>query len=467
MMNFSQSLSSRMVAVLLTMLIATACGTNQQSRQIPPQTSEQPPAPTEPKPDAPVTKGPTPSPAQQPNPAVVTTQTKFYRLMIKDDPASTIVIGYSLPLGVSRQTKVFYDDRDHGQNIDKYSDSATPATHTIFANLNNYFVELKGLKADTVYYFVVSDGKGISARYSFRTTPDSSSAKLSVIAGGDSRSNQVPRQLANLLVPKLRPHFIMFAGDMTSSGTDAQWAEWFQDWQLTTAKDGRMTAVLMTRGNHESSNEILEKLFHTPKGVYYAVSFANDLLRVYTLNSEIPSAGAQTEWLKADLSKHSHVTYKFAQYHRPLRPHTRGKSDNSGGFTHWAPLFYSYGMTLVSEADAHTVKYTWPVRPSTSAGSQEGFVRDDAEGTVYIGEGCWGAPLRANDDIRNWTRNTGRFNSFHWIFVDSKKVEVKTVKVDNAKSVGELSDSSRFATPANLDIWKPSNGETITINARK
>lgn len=447
--------SWRKISASMALLVLASCGTNQSHKQpVSPLYNEQSPVP--------IKTGATPKPNETPVVSQVPSQTKFYRLMIKEDPSTSITIGYSS--SVNLQIVVYYDDTDHGTEIEKYSDKAVPSTSNQFKGLYNYFVELKKLRADTVYYFVVSDGKGVSARYSFRTTPDSSTARLSVIAGGDSRSNQVPRQLANLLAAKLRPHFIMFAGDMTSGGTESQWSEWFQDWQLSIGRDGRMTALVIARGNHEVSNEILEKLFNTPSGVYYAVSFANDLLRVYTLNSEMPAAGAQTEWLKTDLDKNSHVTYKFAQYHRPIRPHTAGKSDNSSGYSFWAPLFYQYHVDLVSEADAHTVKYTWPVRPSTVAGSQEGFVRDDAYGTVYIGEGCWGAPLRANDDIRSWTRNTGRFNSFHWIFVDSKKVEVRTVKVDNARAVGEATDKTRFLAPAGLDIWKPSNGEVVTIN---
>jgi acid phosphatase type 7 len=464
-MNFS---NARMVAAVLTVLVFASCA-SQASKEVvqpifnQPLITESQPAPTK-KQEAAAAAAARKS--VLPNPATQTLSlTKFYRLMIKDDPATSLVIGYSLALGSTLQTKVYYGEKDFGTEIEKYSDDATPTVTNQFKGLNNYFVELKRLKADTVYYFVVSDGKGVSPRYSFRTTPDSNNTKLSVIAGGDSRSNQRPRQMANLLVPKLRPHFVMFAGDMTSGGTDLQWAEWFQDWQLTVARDGRMTALVMTRGNHEVSNEIVEKLFNTPKNIYYAVSFANDLLRVYTLNSEMPAAGAQTEWLKADLDKNSHVKFKFAQYHRPIRPHTRGKSDNSSGYSYWAPLFYQYGVNLVSEADAHTVKYTWPIRPSTVAGSQEGFVRDDAAGTTYIGEGCWGAPLRANDDIRGWTRDTARFNSFHWIYVDSKKVEVRTVKVDNAQAVGELSDKTRFSAPDNLDVWTPSNGAVVTIQA--
>lgn len=94
----------------------------------------------------------------------------------------------------------------------------------------------------------------------------------------------------------------------------------------------------------------------------------------------------------------------------------------------------------------------------------QGFVRDDQKGTVYIGEGCWGAPLRAADDDKTWTRDSGSFNHFNWIFVDRDKIEVRTVKVDNAPEVGTLTDDTRFEVPANLDIWMPNNGDVITIN---
>ncbi|MEL6534599.1 MAG: Ig-like domain-containing protein [Bacteroidota bacterium] len=157
------------------------------------------------------------------------------------------------------------------------------------------------------------------------------------------------------------------------------------------------------------------------------------------------------------------VTWKIAQYHKPMRPHVSSKSEGNNQYNNWASLFYNYGVKLVVECDAHTVKSTWPVRPSTSGGSDEGFVRDDTYGTVYVGEGCWGAPLRSNNDNKNWTRNSGAFNQIKWIFVDQSKIETRTLRTDNAANVGSVSDSDIFRAPSNLDIWNPSNGSVITI----
>lgn len=81
------------------------------------------------------------------------------------------------------------------------------------------------------------------------------------------------------------------------------------------------------------------------------------------------------------------------------------------------------------ECDAHTVKTTWPVRPSTDEGSDEGFIRVQNGGTV-----------------------------------DKNQIEFRTVKVDNAKEVASLPDDNPFRIPENLDIWNPENGAVVRIN---
>ncbi len=406
-----------------------------------------------------------PGPEDQ-DPARTPGQSKYFRLMIQDNAANSIVIGYHAPTTDLNQTSVYYDNIDHGQQVEKYKFRVKPDLIRPYLEMNNAFVRLKNLTANTAYYFVVEDSAGISHRFWFKTAPNQPTERLSIIAGGDSRNNRTPRQAANLLVSKLRPHAVLFSGDMTGGGSAAEWKEWFQDWQLTIAADGRIFPILAARGNHESSNAMIEQLFDTTPGVYYAVNFGNNLLRVYTLNTESGISGAQTNWLQSDLADNEKMIWKFAQYHRPMRPHNSGKSEGTNQYKYWSDLFYKYRMNVVNESDTHTVKTTWPLRPSTSQGSAEGFIRDDKEGTVFIGEGCWGAPLRSNDDPKAWTRSHGKFNHFNWIFVDQNKVEIRVIKVDNAKSVGSVSDNNVFQPPANLDIWSPAEGSVITLPAR-
>ncbi len=383
-----------------------------------------------------------------------------YRLTLRDDPATTIVIGWNQISGSN--PRVYYGTTDFGTNYSSYPFSMAPTKAVSYKGMNNNFARLTGLQPNTAYYFVIRDSQGTSRRLWFKTAPANNS-RLSFIAGGDSRNNRTPRRNANLLVSKLKPHAVLFGGDMTDDDTNSQWQTWFNDWQLTIASDGRMFPIIAARGNHEDSNNSIYNLFDVPSSsIYYAITFGNNLVRTYTLNTEISISGNQTNWLRNDLTS-TNTIWKIAQYHKPMRPHVRFKSEGNSQYGNWARLFYDNNVKLVVECDAHTVKTTWPVRPSSSSGNDEGFKRD-ANGTTYVGEGCWGAPLRSNDDNKDWTRNSGRFNQFKWIFVDENKIETRTIRVDNASSVGSVSNSNVFQIPSNLDIWSPSNGSVVTIN---
>ncbi|WP_299245345.1 fibronectin type III domain-containing protein [uncultured Aquimarina sp.] len=392
----------------------------------------------------------------------VTASNDKYRLTLRGNPATSIVIGWNQISG-SNPT-VYYGTTDYGTNYNSYPNSKSPDRTVSYKSMNNTFARLTGLQPNTAYYFVVRDSQGTSERFWFKTAPADKS-RLSFIAGGDSRNNRTPRQNANRLVAKLKPHAVLFGGDMTDSDSSNQWKTWFNDWQLTIASDGRMFPIIAARGNHEDSNNSIYHLFDVPSSsVYYAITFGDNLVRTYTLNTEISISGNQTTWLQNDLNSNANVVWKMAQYHKPMRPHVSYKSEGNSQYSNWAQLFYNKEVKLVIECDAHTVKTTWPVRPSTGSGSDEGFVRDDQNGTVYAGEGCWGAPLRSNDDNKNWTRNSARFNQFKWIFIDEDKIETRTISVDNASQVGSVSNNNVFQIPSNLDIWNPSNGSVVTIN---
>ena len=388
-------------------------------------------------------------------------KTDKYRLTIRSNPSNSIVVCWNQISG--NDATVYYGTKDHGTEFSKYKFNHKADRVVEYHEMNNHFARLENLKANTAYYFVIKDSEGTSQRFWFKTAP-SKNDKLSFIAGGDSRNNQVPRQQANTLVSKLKPHAVLFGGDMTASDNPEQWKVWMDDWQLTTAKDGRMFPVIAARGNHERSNTTIHNLFDTPsKDVYFAITFGENLIRTYTLNSEISIEGAQTDWLKKDLKENPDVIWKSAQYHRPMRPHVSKKAERNKQYSNWAPLFYDYEVRLVVECDAHTVKTTWPIKPSLEEGSEEGFIREDKKGTVYVGEGCWGAPLRPNDDNKIWTRDSGKFNQVKWIFVSKKKIECRTIQVENADTLKEVSNKNTFKAPKNLQVWTPKNGPVVEI----
>ncbi len=398
---------------------------------------------------------------------VISTSTEKYRLTWRGNTSTTMVIGWNQVRGTN--PVVHYGTTDFGSNAASYPFSKAVDRTVASKGMNNNYVRLTGLQADTAYYFVIEDSEGVSKRFWFKTAPGDPNTRLSIVAGGDSRNNRTPRQNANRLVAKIRPHVVLFGGDMTSSSSNSQWKNWFEDWQLTIGSDGRIIPVVAARGNHESSNDIRD-LFDIPTaagGEYYALSFGGNLMRTYTLNTEVTPAGTQGTWLASDLvANAANHTWTVAQYHRSTRPHEPGKSEQNDQYDAWSIPFYTHAVQLVMESDSHVVKRTWPIIPSTAAGSDQGFVRADTDPkrAIYVGEGCWGAPLRNASDTKNWTRAAGSFNQFKWLWVDKNKIELRTIKVDNATSVGQVSDSNMFMLPANIDVWNPAGSSIVTID---
>lgn len=336
---------------------------------------------------------------------------------------------------------------------------------TVAKGMRTHFVRLSGLKPNTKYYFSIKDSEGFSRIYHVSTAPNSIDLPLSFIAGGDSRDRRDIRRKANLLVSKLYAHAVLFNGDFIGLDIEKQWIEWFEDWELSISSDGRITPLVVTRGNHEVTNKVLVDLFDVPhKKVFYNTTFGGTLVNLVSLNSEIYKFGSQKLFLRSTLKEHANYTWQIMQYHRPIRPHVGHKKEMETQYRNFVPLFEKHpNVRLALENDSHTCKTTWPIAQSKAPGSEEGFIRDDKKGITYVGEGCWGAPLRQPDDNKCWTRNSDAINQFNWIFVSKEKIEVRTVKYENVDQVESLSEETRFQMPNNIDLWNPSNGAVIEI----
>ncbi len=392
-----------------------------------------------------------------------------YRLIITDDPATTMTIGWNQISGHS--VAVFYDMVDHGKNVEQYANFQLPDRTVFFKDMNNYFVRLKNLRPNTAYYFVIVDSEGVSERFWFKTLPDDPREPLSIIGGGDSRRSgsettpHEPRIQSNIIVRTIRPHFVAFGGDFTDKDTDGQWKTWFDDWQYTTGEDGRMIPIYAARGNHERSNQIMSDLFDLQfKDIYYAMDFGGSLIRFYTLNSMVSVAGEQTNWLQQDLMENDSATvWKMAHYHYAIAPHTASKPYRIAQYTHWAPLFHQHGMHLVVECDTHVARNSWPVRPSSESASDGGFIRDDETGTVYVGEGSWGLIRSANVNY-NWTRDKGSFTQVKWIRVNMDSIVSYTIKSATSNPLGTVDDNNRFEFPEGLDLWVTEHGNRVVID---
>jgi len=411
-----------------------------------------------------------------PNPSINNTSgTDKYRLTFGNDPATTMTIGWNQWKGSN--PVLYYGTEDHDRDWNAYTYSKNPDAAIPFLKMNTHFVRLTNLEPGTAYFFVIRDSEGVSRRFWFRTTFDSPEHPFSFIAGGDSRSHRETRQMANRMVSKLRPLFVVFDGDyvkgyalfprdpFSSLAIPGQWRDWLDDWQMTIGPDGLLIPIVPAQGNHEyyhrySKHALKNFLDIRHKDFYFQLTFGGNLLRIFTLNSEISTKGDQRTWLEAALQRSSNIRWKMAQYHRPIRPHAKSKTDLAGADSAWGPLFEKYGMDLVLEADAHLVKTTYPIVYSHASGNEDGYKRDDERGTVYVGEGSWGAPTRDADDNRSWTRASGNFNQFKWIYVTNENIEVRTVKYTNVHEVDYVPDSNPYypLVSPNLDLWTPKNG---------
>jgi len=402
-----------------------------------------------------------------------------YRLVWNEDPATNITIAWDQHTNAN--PVVMYSTKDHGKKYQNYELSKKADRVLDKYEMNTHFAKLSNLKPNQEYYFVIKDDTGVSERYWFRTAPDKPQA-FTFVAGGDTKSSGEPLEAgraANRLVSKLRPLFVMFNGDFCSgNGTvPERWHIWLKDWhKLTTTPDGRMIPIFPVHGNHENGDHAnLNYIFNAPyqendsSQIYYSLSFGGDFFHVIALNSSVDEGGPQKTWLENDLKSHKNYSFKIAGYHKPFWPHTSRKAENEYQYNQWAQMFYDYGLDISMDGDSHMSKITFPLRPdSVSADSFMGYVRDDENGTMFLGEGSWGAHPRAIDDDKPWTIKSFSGNQIKLIHVMPKennlpdRMDIYTVisatydeddkQTLYEENVGRLTEDNLFDIPENITL---------------
>ena len=405
--------------------------------------------------------------------------TRFHRLTWDSDPAHQAVIGFS-PDGDSQNPYVM-----HGTSTDESGWNSTPVsnTTTFDGSLTSHFVRLNDLVADSAVYFRVCDQHGCGQRFWFKTAPTDNTPYVAV-AGGDTRTGWTNRRKGNDLIAKIRPLFIMHGGDFTNANSASEMRSFLTDWQRTLSNDTidglnykRIYPLIPTHGNHEDDDySTLCRVFGvdynqdgncTPADTYGAFD-VSPLLRVYTLNSQFQNSGwssyaaAMNNWLDNDLSSNeTNTTWRMAQYHKPMFPHYTGKSDNTTLYHWWSDLFYNHAMNLVVESDTHINKITQALVPLGN-----GFSDTTTGGTVYVGEGSWGAPARSANDPKSWTIDLASIQQFKVIQVTADELRVRTAQFD--ASAASLSRNQRAADPlmlpASVNWWSANEvGEILTL----
>ena len=338
--------------------------------------------------------------------------------------------------------------------------------------LTTQLVQLTQLSPNTAYYMQACDSGGCGQRYWFKTA-SSVPQNMTFIAGGDSRTNRSVRQQANRLVAKIRPAFVDFGGDLTDSNTSAQMLEWLSDWELTYASDtidGQsyrfIPGLIVNVGNHEDNDkQFVCKVFGADtdrngscsnRDTYGAFNINGNQLRIYNLNSQLRSSAAehaaQTDWMKGDLAgAGAQVQWRMGAYHVPALPRTSAKSAVNAPIFAWGNAFYDLKMNVIFESDSHLLKVTVPVKPSPSGSD---YVEVPG-GTVYLGEGAWGAPLRAADRPAAWLLDLYKSYNFNILQLVGEQVHVRSVMIDGEAASSALSREARESNPNALPVGLP------------
>lgn len=420
-------------------------------------------------------------------------QPKWLRATYRDDPATTICIGWS-----GLVATLYYDTVDHGRDYNLYAQSHPADRSTSHKGNNHYFARLGNLQPGTVYYLVLRyNANDSTERYSFRTLSDDPNDPISFISGGDSRKRlsflgigdpncwgngcRETRQDLNTIVGRIRPDFVAFTGDYIrnydipfAADSEEDWKDWMDDWQLATGPDGRITPIIHSLGNHEDAVD-LDRLFDVPNtDIYYATNFGGNLFRLYTLNSETNACTdvIQKNWFINDLQQNSTPSntpyWKIVQYHQPMVPHAN-YSPRTDLINCWAAQFHEYGVRLACESHAHVLKTTYPLVYDTtnSASTYNNLVRNDQEGAVFLGDGSWGAPPRpVYAPIDSVTQDAATISGMFFININQQRIQIKSVVPypDSMVNVPQLLDDDQGTLlPAGVPLWRPPNGSSCII----
>ena len=410
--------------------------------------------------------------------------TQFPRIMWDANPASEAVIGFSAK-GISFDQYILYGLSTDESTWTRAEPDRQVDFVTLLGYIRNYFVRLEGLPANSEVFFRICDHDGCGDPLYFRTAPaaDDAQSPSVVVAGGDTRTGWTNRQKGNALIAKIRPLFVMHGGDFTNLNTSAEMSGFLLDWELSFSHDTidgkdyrRIYPLIPTHGNHEDGDyRTLCKIFGVDPNKdgncddldTFGAFNVSKLLRVYTLNSQFKNSGyaakaeLMNQWLYQDLADNAgSVKWRIAQYHKPMFPHYTGKATNQELFNWWAQAFYDHRMNLVVESDTHINKLTKAIVPSG-----DNFTSSEA-GTVYVGEGSWGAPARSANAPKSWTIDLASIQQFKVIQVTPEKMVVRTAQFDETAEAltREQRSADPLALPDGINWWSANPiGDTVNL----
>jgi hypothetical protein len=355
---------------------------------------------------------------------------KHVYLTYSDAPETTIDINVILNEREG-DVDVYYDTKPREGKIEDYTHHVTATYVQTLMVISDeramYVAALTDLEPGTEYYFVTGEEEyGMSQERKFRTLPGGDKP-LRFITGGDMGVDGLVIPLLTLAGQE-DPDFGVIGGDIAYVngllGGYATWDRWLNNWdQHAVTKDGRMVPIVTAIGNHEtndyeSPHPDLRAPWYTglfgrqSDKIYYSRMFGENMVLFSLDSGHLVTHEAQAEWLEEEMAKHQNVKYKFAVYHVPLYPAHRDYEGGGSvaGRQHWLPIFDRYGLTVGMENHDHVFKRTKVLKGNQVA----------EQGTVYIGDGCFGRGPRTIDEQPRWYNEKELAVAHFWV-VDVKK----------------------------------------------
>lgn len=281
---------------------------------------------------------------------------------------------------------------------------------------NIHIVLVDGLLPDTYYNFTVSYNGFLQANYTYLTMPlNTSSRNLTMVMGGDVGANARHNKMSDIAA-KYSPDLIVIGGDLAYDNNIKScyytWDGFLQPLELIGQRIGRLIPFIFSIGNHEvglndysgrkmpidedgplyfswfAQNTILnqtKKTIPSPsqRTAYQYHIIADTLLFSLDTGYVVPMEGPQTNFIANVSSQHPDMR-KIAIYHKPMYSPCVAKDLNRTemleGRSAFLGSFDKYKFKLAMENHQHIFKRTKPIKNG----------KEDASGTVYLGEGCWG-----------------------------------------------------------------------------
>lgn len=357
------------------------------------------------------------------------------------DPSTTLTVNWQTHAAEPGAAVVHYDTVSHADGTPAdYAHSAKGKFVQIegLENRDYFRAELTGLKAATTYYIMVGDqALGLSEELKVKTIPNDD-RPLRFVTGGDMGTSPHSRTLMKHSA-SYNPQFAVIGGDIAYANgrleAVSRWDTWFTYYSTEmVTPEGYSIPIVAAIGNHEinfakdpTESPFYFVLFGQAGGdSHFVRQFGENLILFVLDTGHQESHASQVDWMRSEFSKHQNMKYKAAVYHVPLYPTHRDfmTHESKNGREHWSPLFDDFGLTVAFENHDHTFKRTHLIK--------NGEIATDGEGTLYLGDGCWGTGQRPIGYEPRWYQKVrGSIQHFWVVDMDNEHALYRAVDIEN------------------------------------